>query len=454
MQGNPINSILIVDDETKLLEIYQKTLEKEGYEITVANNGATAISLLKNNLYDLVITDLRMPGVDGLELFRWIVRNNPGTPVIISTAYSTKESAIEALNLGAFQYVEKPVKLDELRLQVRRALAHQKMESENRELKQAVTHQFNIKNIIGNSPSMQEVFTRIQKVAATSTTVLIRGESGTGKELVAQAIHDLSPRKEKPFIRAVCAALPESLLESELFGHVKGSFTGAIQDRVGRFQAADHGTIFLDEIGDIPVSTQIKLLRVLQEREFEKVGDSKTIEVDVRVIAATNQNLEEAIEKKTFREDLYYRLNVVSVYLPPLRARKEDIPLLVDHFMEDISRRQGLERPQLSPEALNTMINYSWPGNIRELENAIEHAMVMGNTKTLLPGDLPITVQSGYVSTESGKLSSSGLTLEDMEKQMLISALNQSQHNQSKAAKVLGITRRTLGYRMKKYNIE
>jgi two-component system NtrC family response regulator len=454
MQDNSMNSILIVDDETKLLEIYQKALEKEGYAITVANNGATAISLLKNNLYDLVITDLRMPGVDGMELFRWIVRNSPAIPVIIITAYASLETAIEALNLGASHYIIKPVKLEELRLQVRRTLEHRRTETENKELKQAAGHKSNVKNIIGSSPSMQEVFARIQKVAGTSTTVLIRGESGTGKELVAQAIHDLSPRKDKAFIKAVCAALPESLLESELFGHVKGSFTGAIQDRMGRFEAADQGTIFLDEIGDIPVTTQIKLLRVLQERQFEKVGDTRTIEVDVRVIAATNQDLEEAMAKKTFREDLYYRLNVVSIFLPPLRSRKEDIPLLVTHFMEEIAKRQGIEKPKLATEALDAMLNYSWPGNIRELENAIEHALVMGNHEILMPEDLPITVQSGHFSTDSAKLTQSGVTLEDMEKQMLISALNQTRHNQSKAAKLLGITRRTLGYRMKKYKIE
>ena len=451
---NPV-SILAVDDEERILEIFQKALAKEGYAVTTAPNGQTAISLFKNNPYDIVFTDLRMPGVDGMELFRWITRNSPDTTVVIVTAYGTVESAIESLKSGAYDYLIKPVKLDELRQLVKRILEHRQLKKENQELKRTLGGSFKTGNIIGNSAVMQEVFSRIEKVAGTATTVLIRGESGTGKELVARAVHELSPRKDAPFIKAVCAALPEGLLESELFGHVKGAFTGAIQDRKGRFEAADKGTIFLDEIGDIPVTIQLKLLRVLQERQFERVGEGRTMTVDVRVIAATNSNLEEGLKNNTFREDLYYRLNVVSIFLPPLRSRKEDIPLLVEHFLQQISVNQQLPKPKLSKDALEVILNYAWPGNIRELENAIEHSMVMGNREIILPEDLPITVQSGMGPTRSpGQLSESDATLEDMEKQMLISALAKSGHNQSQAAKLLGITRRTLGYRMKKYGIE
>jgi DNA-binding NtrC family response regulator len=363
------------------------------------------------------------------------------------------ESAIETLKAGAYDYLIKPVKIDELRMLVKRIIEHRNLQFENKELKRKVGQKFNIENIIGQSPVMREVFAKIEKVASTSTTALIRGESGTGKELVAQAVHHQSSRKEKPFIKAVCAALPEGLLESELFGHVKGSFTGAIQDREGRFEAAHGGTIFLDEIGDIPLSTQVKLLRVLQERQFERVGDSKTITVDVRVIAATNKNLEEGLKKESFREDLYYRLNVVSIYLPPLRQRKEDIPLLVDFFLKRISKQQNISLPKINPNTLNILLNYSWPGNIRELENAIEHALVMGNREIINPDDLPITVQSGQIPRGTNVSMETGATLEDMEKQMLLTALQRTNHNQTKAAQLLGITRRTLGYRMKKYGI-
>lgn len=447
-------SILVVDDEVKLLDIFRKVLEKEGYEVTTAENGQTAISLLKNHPYDIVFTDLRMPGVDGLELFRWINRNSPDTPVVIVTAFGSVESAIETLKAGAADYLIKPVKIDELRILAKHVLEHHQLKSENRELKKKVGQKFLVENIIGHSSLMKEVFARIEKVASSSTTALLRGESGTGKELVAQAIHYHSPRKDGPFVKAVCAALPEALLESELFGHVKGAFTGAIQNRMGRFEAANGGTIFLDEIGDIPLTTQVKLLRVLQERQFEKVGDSTTNTVDVRVIAATNKNLEEALKNGTFREDLYYRLNVVSINLPPLRARKDDIPLLINYFLDRIAKTQKIPLPQLAPTTLQILLEYSWPGNIRELENAIEHALVMGNRETIYPADLPITVQSGQIPRDTASALDNGKTLEDMEKQMLINALQRSNHNQTKAAEILGITRRTLSYRMKKYEIE
>lgn len=452
-------SILVVDDEPKLLELFQIALEKDGYQVVTAENGANAISIMKNSpAFDLIFTDLRMPGVDGMELFRWIAKNNPETPVVIVTAYGTVDTAVESLKAGAYDYLIKPVKLDELRQVARRVLEHHRVSEENRELKQTLRKQSApALGIVGNSASMQEVYHRIEKVAPSAATVLILGESGTGKELVARAIHEMSPRKEQPFVKAVCAALPEGLLESELFGHVKGAFTGAIANRIGRFEAAHNGTIFLDEIGDIPLSIQIKLLRVLQERQFERVGDTETQTVDVRVIAATNRNLEAAIADKSFREDLYYRLNVVSVYLPPLRSRRDDIPSLVEHFLDTIAANQHLPRPKLAPETLKLLIGYPWPGNIRELENAIEHAMVMGNREVILPEDLPLPIQSG-LPRSTGSLTpqttAGTLSLEDMEKQMLIEALNQTGHNQSRAAEVLGITRRTLGYRMKKYGIE
>jgi DNA-binding NtrC family response regulator len=453
-------NILVVDDEPKQAEIFQIALKKDGYLVQTANSGEAAIRYLKQEPVDIVITDLRMPNVDGLELFRWIKRNNPGTAVLFVTAYATVETAVDALKSGARDYLLKPVKLDELRLRVKNIVAELQLKQENILLKDAVHKKFQFENIIGTSKPMQEVFGKIKKVAPSATTVMLRGESGTGKELVAQAIHTLSPRKDGPFVKATCAALPEGLLESELFGHVKGAFTGAIRDREGRFETANNGTIFLDEIGDIPLTTQVKLLRVLQERQFERVGDNQSMTVDVRVIAATNKNLEEALLKKEFREDLYYRLNVVSIYLPPLRERKEDIPILITHFLNQFTKSlletDIKKKPKLDPAALDLIMQYHWPGNIRELENAIEHALVMGNGEIILPEDLPIPIQSSQeqLAAKADTVLEEGITLEDMERRLLRSALNKTQNNQSKAAKLLGITRRTLGYRMKKYNID
>ncbi|MFB3896697.1 MAG: sigma-54-dependent transcriptional regulator [bacterium] len=453
-------NILVVDDEPKQAEIFQQALTKDGYSVQTANSGETAIRYLKQEPVQIVITDLRMPKIDGLELFHWIKRNNPETAVIFVTAYATVETAVDALKSGARDYLLKPVKLDELRLRVKNIVSELVLKQENVLLKDTVQKKYRFENIIGTSKPMQEVFAKIKKVAPSATTVLIRGESGTGKELVAQAIHSLSPRNQSPFVKATCAALPEGLLESELFGHVKGAFTGAIRDREGRFEAANNGTIFLDEIGDIPLTTQVKLLRVLQERQFERVGDTQTITVDVRVIAATNKNLEDALQQKEFREDLYYRLNVVSIYLPSLRERKEDIPALIDHFLTKFSantpNQDAKKKPKLDSATLDLILQYHWPGNIRELENAIEHALVMGNGELILPEDLPIPIQSSQeqLAAKAETVLDEGITLEDMERRLIRSALVKTQNNQSKAAKLLGITRRTLGYRMKKYNIE
>ena len=453
-------TILVVDDEPKQADIFQQALEKDGYIVLTANSGESAIRQFKLEPVDIVITDLRMPNIDGLELFRWIKRNNPETAVLIVTAFATVETAVDALKSGARDYLIKPVKLDELRLRVKNIVAELQLKRENDRLKKEVQKKYSFENIIGTSKPMQEVFAKIRKVAPTSTTVLLRGESGTGKELVAQAIHSLSPRNQCPFIKATCAALPEGLLESELFGHVKGAFTGAIRDREGRFEVANSGTIFLDEIGDIPLTTQVKLLRVLQERQFERVGDSQTFTVDVRVIAATNKHLEEALLKKEFREDLYYRLNVVTIYLPPLRERKEDVPALIAHFLSrltaTLAETPPKKKPKLDSAALALIMQYHWPGNIRELENAIEHALVMGNSEVILPEDLPIPIQSSQeqLATKADTVLEEGITLEEMERRLIQSALLKTHNNQSQAAKVLGITRRTLGYRMKKYRIE
>lgn len=453
-------NILVVDDEPKQAEIFQQALSKDGYSVQTANSGETAIRYLKQEPVQIVITDLRMVKIDGLELFHWIKRNNPDTAVIFVTAYATVETAVDALKSGARDYLLKPVKLDELRLRVKNIVSELMLKQENVLLKDSVQKKYRFENIIGTSKPMQEVFAKIRKVAPSATTVLLRGESGTGKELAAQAIHSLSPRNQSPFVKATCAALPEGLLESELFGHVKGAFTGAIRDREGRFEAANTGTIFLDEIGDIPLTTQVKLLRVLQERQFERVGDTQTITVDVRVIAATNKNLEEALQQKEFREDLYYRLNVVSIYLPPLRERKEDIPALIDHFLAKYSLNdtepEKKKKPKLDSATLDLIMQYHWPGNIRELENAIEHAIVMGDGEIIFPEDLPIPIQSSQeqLAAKAETVLDEGITLEDMERRLIQSALIKTQNNQSKAAKLLGITRRTLGYRMKKYNIE
>jgi DNA-binding NtrC family response regulator len=386
--------IFIVDDEVKMTRLMAEALAAPGRIIETETRGGAALLRVKRERFDIVITDLRMPESDGMEILEAALGHDPKPCVIIATAFATTENAIAAMKRGAFDYLIKPVKLDELNLVVEKAAEHLALKNENRELRQALDRKYSSSDlIVGASASVREVQRMIEKVARTRSTVLIRGESGTGKELVARAIHYTSPRMNAPFVKVNCAAIPSGLLESELFGHMKGAFTGAVASHTGKFERADKGSLFLDEIGEIPPDLQTKLLRVLQESEFEKVGGSKTVKVDVRIIAATNRDLEAAIKDGKFREDLYYRLNVVEIPVPRLAERDGDVELLIDHFLAHFSTDLGIGSRTLAPEARQALLAYPWPGNIRELENAIEHAVVVSESDQIGLEDLPQAVR-------------------------------------------------------------
>ena len=450
---NPLQ-IIIIDDEPKMGKILTRVLAREGHEVLAFVHPAEALEALAQQPADLVLTDLKMPDMDGLELMRRARQLVPGLDVIMMTAYASAETAVKAMKEGAFDYLIKPFPNEELIMIVARVAETRGLREENRVLKQTLTGRFKPENIVAVSPPMREVLKRVEKVAASDVSVLLRGESGTGKEVLAEAIHVTGRRRERPMVKVNCGALPETLLESELFGHTRGAFTGAFETRKGLFQQADGGTIFLDEIGEISPALQVKLLRVLQSGEFQRVGDAQTFRVDVRVLAATNQPLEEMIESGTFRSDLYYRLNVVPIVIPPLRDRPEDIPALIDFFIGRL--RQRIARTvHISPETYALLRAYHWPGNIRELENALEHACVMSEGDTIRPLDLPLAVQNPNqaVGTPHGPAAPPPSTLEDMEKQALIQALEATDYNHTRAARKLGITRRTLGYRIDKYGI-
>jgi len=443
--------LLILDDEPKMLEVLKEALERSGHEVTTEQDPVEGLRKAETGAFDVVVTDLRMPQLTGIEVLKLIKEKSPDTQVILLSAYATIETAVEATQAGAFDFIEKPVRLDVLRAKVAAALERQKLGRENRDLKDAVRRRYSHDAVIAESGAMQEVLRLARRAAESSATVLIRGESGTGKEVVARVIHFESARKTGPFIKLNCAAIPEGLLESELFGHEKGAFTGAIKSRPGKFEAAHTGTIFLDEIGELPFSLQAKILRVLQEREFERVGGNKTLQVDVRVIAATNRDLEAAVREKLFREDLYWRLNVVPILVPPLRDRPQDIAPLVQAALARGSKRLNA----VSKEATALLTAYAWPGNVRELENVIERASVLSEGTELLPGDLPAAVREG---TPKGAVPSrfpdTGLSLEQVERDMLAQALAKAGGNQTQAAKLLGLTRRRLGYRLQKFGLE
>jgi two-component system NtrC family response regulator len=397
-----------------------------------------------------------MPGMDGIQLLKELKRLNPEVVVVVLTAFGTVGTAVAAMKEGAYDYLTKPIDLDELLLLIQRAEREVSLSRENRDLRDQLREKFKVDFIISASRGMEEALNLVKRAAPSAATVLILGESGTGKELIARAIHYSSPRADRPLVKVNCAALPENLLESELFGHEKGAFTGAVTRRVGRFEQADQGTIFLDEIGDLSPSLQSKLLRVLQEKEFERVGSGQTLRVDVRVVAATNRNLEEAIQKGTFREDLYYRLNVVTVFLPPLRERKEDIPPLIEHFLKKYRRQNQKSMVSLSKEARDLLLNYNYPGNIRELENIVERAVVLSRGDTIMTQDLPLNLREGKVEDlmkQSGKGRSLPETLEEIERLRITQALESSHGVQTRAAEELGISERVLRYKMKKYGI-
>ncbi|MCL2761827.1 MAG: sigma-54 dependent transcriptional regulator [Treponema sp.] len=441
--------ILIVDDEKNIREGLAEALAMDGYHTACAADGEEGWKLFGKGDIDLVITDLRMTGMDGAELMRRILAESPGFPVIILTGHGSVETAVNAMRDGAWDFLTKPLNLDRLSLLVKRALENRELVLRNRDLEADIERGRLSKNMIGKSSVMQKTIDTISRVAPTKASVLITGESGVGKELVADAIHELSPRKGKPLIKVNCAALSASLLESELFGHEKGAFTGAVSRRRGRFELANGGTLFLDEIGEIDQNIQIKLLRVLQEREFERVGSEETIETDVRIIAATNKDLKEEIAKGNFREDLYFRLNVVSIAVPPLRDRKDDIPMLAASFLKKFAAENDKAIEGIDEKAYSRLCAYDWPGNIRELQNCIESAVVMCSAKLITEGDLPPTLQSvpsrqGASSNENWVRIPLDGTLEEAEKTIIRAAIDYHNGNKSKAAESLGIGRKTL----------
>ncbi|MDX9709209.1 MAG: sigma-54 dependent transcriptional regulator [Trichloromonas sp.] len=457
MTQEPRPRILIVDDEESMREFLSIMLHSDGYQVDAVGDGQQAAERLRSCAYDLIISDIKMPRMTGFELLAHVRQRFPDTAMIMITAFSTTEEAVEAMKNGAYDYIIKPFKNDEIRLVVQNALERRSLRRENQELKKELGKRYSFCSLIGKSKGMQEVYNLIEKVAASKANVMIFGESGTGKELVARAIHYNSDRRDKPIVPINCGAIPENLLESELFGHEKGSFTGAVQQKAGLFEVANGGTLFLDEIGELPAMMQVKLLRVLQEREFRRVGGTKDIKVDVRVVTATNKDLAEAVAKGTFREDLYYRLNVICVTLPPLRERRGDIPLLIEHFFEKLSGRKEMK---IEEKALRRLLDYHWPGNIRELENVIERCVVLGPAEELTVDCLPahLRYDSPVVTGALTQIPDGGLDLDaylgGIEKDILLRTLEKTGGVRKKAAELLGITFRSIRYRLAKYGIE
>jgi DNA-binding NtrC family response regulator len=455
----PVHKILIVDDDAEVLEVIADVLRDGGYVVNTAPGGAKAIKAVDAEFYDLVVTDLKMPKVDGMKVLKHIVDQSPDTMCIILTGYGSIESAVEAIKAGAFHYITKPVKSNEILMVVEKALKYKLLERENILLRQQLKKKYRFENFVGDSSPIQEVFELIEKVADTDSTVLITGESGTGKELIAKAIHYNSYRRDNPMVVINCGAIPEELLESELFGHERGAFTGAHKSRMGRFELANGGTIFLDEIGDMSPNLQVKLLRVLQEQKFERVGSTRTIGVDIRTIAATNQDLFSAVKKGSFREDLYYRLNVIPIKVPPLRQRRSDIPLLVDFFVKKFGQEKQKRVKGFTSQAMDAVLKYEWPGNVRELENLIERVVILAGGDEIGLDDIPEPVKGRAETIES-----LGITIpksdipfehavEEYEKGLILQALHETNWVKTKAAKLLKMNRTTLIEKMKKKKI-
>ena len=443
--------ILVVDDEAAQRELVAGFLKKHGFDVVEVGGGREAVARFKQEPFDLVLTDQRMPDLSGLEVLEAVRSTSPETAVVIITAYGTIETAVSAVKAGAADYLTKPLNLDDLLHRVHRVRERQRLVAENRELREALAERHRVEGIIGDSGRMQEVLSLVRRVAPSDATVLIRGESGTGKELIARALHYASPRAGGPLVKVNCAALAESLLEAELFGHEKGAFTGAVASRKGRFEVADGGSIFLDEIGDLPPHLQVKLLRVLQEREFERVGSSRPIKVDVRLLAATHRDLEALVREGRFREDLYYRINVVTIALPPLRERREDLPPLIEHFLRAFAGKNGKTVRGLTREAREALLRYDYPGNIRELENLIERAVVLTRDDVIGVEDLPLTLETPAPGSGEG----AGLiaAVEGLERRMIREALGKADGTQTRAAELLGISERVLRYKLKKYGL-
>jgi len=445
----------VVDDEAAQRDILGGLLRKQGYAVREVPSGAAALAVLRAEPVDLILTDVKMPAMSGLELLREARALNPELPVVVLTAYGNVADAVVAMRDGAVDYLTKPVDIDAVLHRVRKVLEGQQLLAENRALREALRGRYRVEGIVAESWKMQEVLSLVQRVAPSNTTVLICGESGTGKELIAQAIHYQSPRSGRPLVTVNCAALPDALLESELFGHVKGAFTGAVSDRAGRFEAADGGTIFLDEIGELSPAVQAKLLRVLQEREFERVGTNRTVKVDVRLLTATNQDLERAVREQRFREDLYFRLNVVSIRIPPLRERREDILPLLDHFLRTYAAANDKTIRGVTREARDWVLKYDYPGNIRELENLVERAVVLCRGEVIDLDDLPLSIREGTAATVPAPTPGSlPAELETLERRMIEDALARADGVQTRAAELLGIGERALRYKMKKLGLK
>lgn len=480
-----MQKILVIEDDETVRDVLRSFLTQKGFEVTLAENGEAGLNLLRSDKFDLLFTDLMMPGISGMDVLKEVISAKIAVPVVVMTAFGTVQTAVEAMRIGAFDYITKPFSLDELLIVIDKALSIAKLQKENLMLKRQLKKKYNFTGLIGDCSGMQAVYELIEKIADTDSTVLITGESGTGKELIAKTIHynNLS-RAAGPFVPLNCAAIPRDLLESELFGHEKGAFTGAINTRIGRFELAQGGTLFLDEVGELEPSLQVKLLRILQERNFERVGGVKTISVDVRILAATNKDLEKATKEGKFREDLFYRLNVIPLHLPPLRQRIEDIGLLTDHFIREFSQKRKREPFTFSPEAMYCLLHYTWPGNVRELENLIERLTILVSNKVVIVADLPEkfhqrsqvdreqavkmpgapTAQDAPGNTPAAlrlgdmEFGDSGVNLNEMvgnlERNLIVQALEKTRGVRSRAAKLLSLNRTTLLEKMKKMGIE
>src|SRR5215813_6067179 len=448
-------TVLIVEDEPKLRRLLEISLGEDGHSVRTVADAESALKGLAREPADLIVTDLKLPGMDGLEFLHAAKRMNAATPMIVMTAYGSVETAVEAMKAGASDYVLKPFTMAEMKLVINKELDVQRVRDENRSLKEALGKRYHFQNIVARSSKMQEVLALVERVASTNSTVLIGGESGVGKDLIARAIHQNSRRASGPFIKINSTAIPDNLFESELFGFEKGAFTGAMTAKPGKFELADKGTLFLDEIGDVPAPIQVKLLRVLQEREFERLGGTRTLKVDVRLIAATNRDLRAALEEGTFREDLYYRLNVVPIDIPPLREHKQDIPELVNHFLARFSRGNGKQVDKITPAALKLLMDYHWPGNVRQLENTIERAVVLSANPVIDVDDIALdsnTAARNAVSASAPVLPE-GMTLEQWEDEIIREALRRANGNKSQAARMLGLSRNALRYRLSKMGL-
>ncbi|MAV90517.1 MAG: Fis family transcriptional regulator [Bdellovibrionaceae bacterium] len=453
--------ILVVDDEESIREFLEIMLKKEGYEVSCAEDGQVAVDILKKKSFDLVISDMQMPNLSGMDLLKHVKDQYPDVVFMMITAFGTTETAVEAMKIGAYDYITKPFKIDEVRINIANALRSQGLEVENRNLKKELNIEYNFQNLVGNSEPMHRIFELIRRVSLAPTNILITGESGTGKEVIAKAIHYNGPLKDEPFVTVNCGAIPESLMESEMFGHKKGSFTGAIADKAGLFEVADGGTLFLDEVGELPLSIQVKLLRAIQERTIRRVGGTDDSKINVRIMAATNRDLEEMVKEGTFRQDLFYRLNVINIKSPALRERSDDIPALANHFLKKYNKKLSKNIEGISQEAMDVLKKYNYPGNVRELENIIERTVALEAGSSILPESLPPFVNTSggrkVASSHEIEVTEDGLDLDkvmgQIEKEILIKAIHTAGGVKKKAAKLLNITFRSMRYRVEKYNL-